>query len=292
MSADTRRRTVEELRVLYLTHPRLRDVLVEGPSDVRFLRWFLREIHAGANVSVYEIDKRVTADADVVRAVHPEVNKRGRLVYVADAAEQWGKERSGVTCVVDADFDVFRGSPLSEALLTTDFPAMEGYSLQQRPFAKFVAEFVEGDTQADAVIDELLPLWLRLFCLRYVLHVHSNGESLVKGFAAKCVKPGATQAFDAGSLIQSSIGGKRAEVERLEALYEEQLAQNPAPSLTLVRGHDIAPVLIKFLDLTGELKSSATVEHLLRACVELVDVETMPMFEQLRRRVVTEAVRC
>jgi len=213
------------------------------------------------------------------------VNKRGRLVYVAKEAGGWGAERAGVTCVIDADFDVLTEAADSSVLLRTDFAALENYTLLPRPFAKFMGQFVEGSWDPESTLRELLPIWTYLFVLRYVLHRHSDGESLLKNFASKCVSRGKVVGFSARMLIQGSISGNAVEVGRLVQLYEEQVALVGAPSLATVRGHDIAAVLIHFFGLKGDLRSADQVERLMRACVEVVDLEGQPMFRALERRV-------
>jgi len=286
MKPENLRRSLGELKILYKTHPRLRDVFVEGPSDARFFRWFLQELGVDSEIKVFDIDTRAEIPREKVLDVHSEVNRRGRLFALAYEANSWESSSRGVTCVVDADFDVLQPTNRPDNLLMTDYPALEVYGLQPRPLNKFLAQFGDENIRdGEEVLRVLLPTWGQLFLLRYILHNHSDGDALVSNFPAKVIDKSGKVAVDVMELICASTRQGKEEVERLHELYEQKALVFPPASLATVRGHDVAPLLIKFLALTKELKSVSAVESLLRACIELRDLIDLPLFKALIARV-------
>lgn len=286
MSRDTTRRTIAELRTLYMTHPRLRDVLVEGPSDRRFFTWFLKEQGVSGEVRVYEVDHRAKVPEEEVRPHHAEVNKRGRLFAIGHAADGWGLASRGVTCIVDADFNALESMELPDPILPTDYPALETYALQDRPFRKFISEFVDEEVDALAAREQLLPTWSQLFFVRWVLHRHSNGHGLIESFAKRCFDKSGKPVLEVEGLIRDSTHATKAEVQRLLDIYSnEAKVTSDLPFLAVVRGHDIAPLLRQYFGLKNSLGDIDHIEALLRACIELVDVEGAPLFRRLLGRV-------
>jgi hypothetical protein len=282
MSRDSTRRTLQELRTLYSTHPRLRDVMVEGATDRRFYSWFLRECGLSDGIRVYEIDSRALVPKELVSPVHADNNIRGRLFAAASEANSWGGAADGVTCIVDSDFDIIEKAKFPAQLLATDVPALETYALRERPFAKFLGQFVDEKADVDKVLQILVPIWLHLFVVRWVLHKHSDGYGLVDGFAKKCFDKQGRPAIDVKKLIEASTHADKDEVDRLTALVIDTLDRMPEPSLATVRGHDITPVLRQYLGLKADKDE---LENLLRACLEFTDVRDEPLFKRLVERV-------
>lgn len=286
MKAENRRRTLAELEILYKTHPRIRDVFVEGPTDAKFYGWFLRESGLGGSAQVYEVDARVEIPEAAVKPVHTEINKRGRLFALGYAANSWGASSKGATCIVDADFDILEPIRRIDPLLLTDYPALEVYSLQKKPLSKFLDQFVDGAPEADEVLGVLLPVWLQIFVVRFVLLRYSAGHALVDGFAKRSFDKSGKPSFSAESAIRDSTHESKGEVSRLVAEYTQTLEKVVDPALHTVRGHDVAPLLIHYLGLKKDLAQVTHVENVMRACIEFADLRDQPLFQRLLSRLV------
>jgi hypothetical protein len=284
MKPENRRRTLAELKILYKTHPRIRDVFVEGRTDAKFYGWFLRESGLGGSAQVYEVDARVEIPETAVKPVHAEVNKRGRLFALGHAANSWGAPGAGATCIVDSDFDILEPIPRIAPLLLTDYPALEVYALQKKPFAKFLDQFVDDAPEADEVLGVLLPVWLQIFVVRFVLLRYSAGHALLDGFAKRSFDKFGKPSFSAESIIRDSTHESKDEVSRLVAKYAQTVKEVTDPALQTVRGHDVAPVIIQYLGLKKELARATHVENVMRACIEFADLRDQPLFQSLLSR--------
>ncbi|MBD8661514.1 hypothetical protein IFT72_15095 [Frigoribacterium sp. CFBP 8754] len=257
-------------------------MMVEGATDRRFYSWFLRESGLSENIHVYELDSRALIPEELVSPVHAENNVRGRLVALAFEADTWGGANKGLTCIIDSDFDIVEKAVFPPQLLATDVPALETYALRERPFSKFLNQFVDEKVEANDVLRVLAPIWLHLFVLRWVLHRHSDGHGLVDNYAKKCFDKNGNAAIDVNELIRASTHAGKDEVDRLSALVSETLERMPEPSLATIRGHDIAPVLRHYFNLKTDKDE---LENLLRACMEFADVQDEQVFKRLVQRV-------
>jgi hypothetical protein len=283
---STKRKTLLELETTYKLHPRIRDVVVEGRDDASLLSWYLKQF-IGAQVQVYAVDDRVEIPRELVQGVHRDINARGRVMALAAEAEKWGISEQSLTCVIDADYDALEDYvPQFSALLRTDYASMEVYSLQERPLSKFIANIAKSDISATSLVSLLTPAWATVYAVRYILHTHCDGEALVNNFAAKCINGASQVVADAAALLRASDQSLRGET--LAALLEQHqqyLDRIPAGTLHGIRGHDIAPMLIRFFGFKNALASDETVEHLLRVSLEATDLQHFELFQALTRRV-------
>lgn len=280
------RRLPHELRTLYVTHPHFRDVLVEAREDAALVEWYLGTLSI-PHVKAFAIDDRVEIDADTVREHHREVNKRGRVVAMSALSQSWNLAEPSVTCVVDADFAVLdKECSLDDSLIHTDYPAIENYSLADRPLEKFLRVVARSSLSPGEVRAALRPVWVALYCLRYVLHRHTDGASLISKFAERCISESGVVALDVPRLLRDSTPGLEAATrEELVRLYESAVASVPAQELQGIRGHDIAPILARYLNLPSSIRSPEILERLLRQCVEKADWDEQPLMHKLRDRV-------
>lgn len=282
------RRDLRELRTLYTLKPHFRDIVVEGRDDAAWVRWYLSE-HRVDHVKVFAVDDRVTVPSDVVLKSHADVNARGRVVALSAEYDEWGLSQPSLTCIADADYDIYEPVASTDSLLKTDFAAMEVYVLTDRPLTKFLVASAKSEVVAKDLISMLKPAWATLYALRYVLHRHSSGLSLTDKFAGK-VWNGSGQVVGAARnlLLACSPSPTRDALDQLLSLHERFLAAIPSDSLDGIRGHDIAPLVIKFLNLKNSMARPEEVERLMRQSVELVDLDNFDLFKSLRSRVGAE----
>ncbi len=281
------RRTLEELRVLHVDLERtLRDVYVEGRSDASFVRWYLKS--SGLHTTgVYAIDDRASISNYEVTAAGGEIGPRGRVIALAAATQRWAHQEPGVTCIVDADRDHVLGGPEFENLLKTDVGSLDVYGFQPRPLDQFMRLVVGVNLSAEVVIRDLTPMLQGVFVARASLH--TMGIRLVANWVSCC---GTTAgAVDVSELLRRSLAreGAESELPKLIAVAESVRARLPADPLQSIRGHDVAPLLIRRLGLTNDWAKPEVVERSLRGCLNIRDVNERPMFEVLRGRLGDQA---
>lgn len=282
-----KRKTLLELQTTYKLHPTIRDVIVEGRDDASLLKWYLRQF-ACAEVQVYAVDDRVSIPKEMVQSVHRDINARGRVIALAAEAEKWGVSEQSLTCIVDADYDLLEENAAEfSSLLKTDYAAMEVYCLQERPLSKFIANIAKSDISASSLVTLLKPAWTTVYAIRHVLHTATDGESLINNFAAKCIDNAGQVIADARELLRSSAPTLKSEaLAALLELHQRYVDKIPDDALHGIRGHDIAPILIRFFGLKNTLANNEMVENLLRMGLESADLEEFQLFQALKRRVV------
>jgi hypothetical protein len=251
---------------------------------VRFLRH-----HLGSTI---DSPARVTAIGDAVdvpdellvsRGV--DVGERGRLVVFSEFVESWRLSDPVATCVVDSDFEVFeRSLPARAGLLATDFSSVEVYGLLPRPFGKFLSLVGASESDPREVLNRLMDLWRTLFALRFVLH-REHSAHLHDRYIRRCHVSGAGVSFEIEAVVQISLQGRPATARAEVVDAARRLSTNlHTRSLQGIRGHDIAPVLIWYLRLTGDFRHESTVERFLLSCIETEDLSRQPMFVALAAR--------
>lgn len=279
------RRDLRELRILYTLKPHFRDVVVEGRDDAAWVKWYLSE-HDVDHVKVFAVDDRVTVPREVVLEYHADVNARGRVVALSAEYEEWGVGQPSLTCIADADYDLFEPDAPASSLLMTDFAAMEVYTLKARPLTKFLVASAKSEIVAEDLLSMLKPAWATLYTLRYVLHRHSDGLSLTEKFASKTVNSSGPIVDAARDLLSSCRPSPTRDVlDQLLSLHSSYLSKVPSETLHGIRGHDIAPLVIKFLNLKNSMARPEEIERLMRQSVELVDLEDFDLFKSLRSRI-------
>lgn len=280
-------RTISELETLHRLHPHFRDIFVESREDAGLFRWYLTE-HDVKNAKIFAIDDRVEVPGELVSTVHPEINKRGRLVALAAQADSWRLPEPTVTCIIDADFDLLDGSigDAEGALLATDYAAVEVYALEDRPLSKFLMTAARASVEPGVAIQSLKHAWAIVFALRYVIHREHDGLRLSDNFATACVDGACRVIANPAALVRliSPSPSREVAAEILER-HAELMALIPTDSLQGIRGHDAAPMLIRYLGLRNEMANVGHVERLLRASLEKVDLDQQPLFVRLIARV-------
>lgn len=283
---ETSKKKLHELETTYKLHPRVGDVIVEGRDDARLLKWYLGHFF-GPAVRVYAVDDRVIVPKELVEPVHRDINARGRVIALAAEAEKWDVPEHSLTCIIDADYDLFEDEvPQFSSLLRTDHAAMEVYTLQERPLSKFIGHVASAEIPASKLVSLLKPAWATVFAMRYALHTASDGASLVNNFANKCIRTSESLTVDPRELLRASHPTLKGEpLELFLQLYQKYFDRIPGTTLDGIRGHDIAPMLIRYFGLKNAMANNDTVEKLLRMSLELDDLDSSGLFQALKRRI-------
>lgn len=265
--------------------PEFRDVYTEARSDASLFRWYFKQIGVSAS-SVYAIDDRVDVDSAAVLAAGGEVGPRGRVVALAAEVFTWGLDYPAVTCIVDSDRDLVFGGPEFPDLLKTDGGSIEIYGFAPRPLQNFVDMVLQCDVDAGQLIETLMPVLNELFLIRAVLHLYAPNVPLIEKYIACCGPRGGEWKVESEKLIQRSLAGASASSQRAHVLskLEEARGLLPVDRSKAVRGHDIAPLLIKALHLTNDWAKPLVLEQSWRGSLRLEDLQDAVLFETLRAR--------
>ena len=279
-------RPLRELRTLYEAKPQIRDVIVEGRSDARFIKWYLSERQLFA--LAHAVDDRAEIPSSQVLSFDGEVGPRGRVIGVAHQVDEWKLAKTTVTCIIDSDRAALLEAPTAfpGCLLTTDFGSMEVYFLQTRPFSQFLRLVLGRDEDPDELIKKLIPALNEICVVRAVLHWSGLGIPLVRDFAACCEFTRDSIAVDTNKLLDRTLSGRdRDHRDNLLGQVQAVRTRVPKERRLAIRGHDIAPLLIRELGLRNVWATPEHFEAAWRGCVQASDLDEFPMFTQLRQRV-------
>ncbi|MEY1673091.1 hypothetical protein AB4Z55_02830 [Gordonia sp. ABKF26] len=283
------RRTTEEIFTLYKLNPQFRDVIVEGRTDARWIRWFVNQL--GIDAKVYAVDDRIHIDRATTLSFHRENNARGRVIAFAELLAKNGDISLCASAIIDSDFDVIdrmRGEdvPNPSPLLRTDYPSIEVYAMDARPLSKFLTTVIDTDESVETIYDDIVPVLQILFAVRFVIHrmgftakipkkvaedmqilpdrVYLNHEDLLK----RCTP----------SLTRDDLARAAHETSALLADFAD------GRGLSFAHGHDIAPVFAKYFRLANHMARPEVLELHLMQSLELSDLHATPMFQRLSER--------
>lgn len=278
---------LDEVLVLYQLEPSLRDLYVEGRRDAGFYAWYFREHDISAQV--YAVDDRVELSSELVHAIGEDVNARGRAIALAIACERaLGTDQRGVTVVIDADLLHIVGPvPLeSSCLLWTDDAALENYALRPRPMGKFLKVCLHSSVKAASVLAAVRPALEEILAVRVVFKSLDLG--MIEDIASVCDLSEDHSSVDTHQLILRSLTrfpkaewpATPAEIEEMTTDYRSMVKEARQSG----RGHDIAPLVCRFLQTQGDFARRDTIEAAMLGCIELVDLDDQPLFVALRSR--------
>jgi hypothetical protein len=260
------------------------DVHTEGHPDKRLVKRVLA-LAGHDRAVVYKIDERVTIPRPQDSASLRDWGVRTQLITLGEVLDAENLS-DRAACVIDADWALLEPEDLPPAVITTDFAAVEGYSFNVPSLEAFLDNHV-GHGDAREIVEGVTPVLNDLYLARYVLHRHPlGGVGMVANFTDRIDTSGPLS-IDVEEILRSSLGGDGLGREHLNAALERMDELRPivlgAPHLA-IRGHDIAPVLVKVLGLRNRLARAEHVEDLLRSSVDPQGLSEYPLFTELLRR--------
>jgi hypothetical protein len=203
-----------------------RHIVVEGPTDARFLRAWLESIGLEGAAEVTTVGS-LDVPTHRVLGLGFQDGERGRVVVVAQLACESDVD---LRCIADRDcghgVDAIRGCDI---LLWTDFPAIESYVVDQPTLDKAnLVSFEERLPEAKT----LLPMMG--FALRELFAVRLKHENLPEPKYSAGLKRGTSLAqFDVGATVSPHI-----------AAAVDEYVRPTAPDVRAVAyGHDVAELL-------------------------------------------------
>jgi hypothetical protein len=284
------RRTIEELAVLYELHPNRKDIYVEGPIDVSFFRWFLRQA-SSQSATVYEIST-VEIPVDWIKQHNLEDNNRDRVITLAFLLASYiGEESLQITCIADRDLDlVLNRQHNCGLLLFTDYTCIEMYSFNEMCMDKFLNVFICGFPRRPAYVLQQLSLTLqKLFLIRLANTLLHLGLMQIP-FKRCCRLKDGEIIFNAEDFInrylnKNNMRSRKREFSDAIESCKSRLSNNP---LHCMHGHDYINLLAWYLanhHVDRKLCDSEVVGRSLLESPEFNQLTNELLFKQLLDRV-------
>jgi hypothetical protein len=279
--------TVNDLITRAILEPTITDVYVEGRRDADILRLVLAA--EGVDAEVFAVNDRLTVPREDVVPFAEEYGNRAKLQAVAGTLDlALGADRHSYSFLIDSDWALVKGPvPLpSSSLILTDLPSMEHHFIESVSFGKTLRlGFERANAEANEVRSALRGALQDVAAARLVLE--DLNVSCIDSFPALCIFSGSKSSADSMEIIRRSLNaaGRGSEIstsrlsERL-ATYKEWIETSSHPG----RGHDIAPLLIRYLKLKNAFASKSVVEVVLRTGMELHEFLPLRMIQRVVER--------
>lgn len=279
------RRTVNELITRYSFHPELRDLYVEGSSDLRVHSWFLSNL-TDSRVVVYEINSVDITGNALTSFGAGEGGNKGRLVALASMMETVSDiETTEFICLVDRDFHNF-GFPLPNLrfLRLTDFSCLECYSANTNSLGKLFHVY-SGKGLTISEIDFLFDLLEYVFMARVSKRQLAPDARWFNNFTEMCEIRTGSLVFDTNAYLQklASFAKYRFKPDDLKQTISENAEIKP-DRLHAINGHDLVQLIVWIARLKNVPHAIAAREPLERAMLlgmEFEEVRKEPLFEEL-----------
>jgi hypothetical protein len=287
----TERRNIQELINRYRLEPAIRDVFVEGMSDVIVIKRFLRHQRL-SDVRVYEIATVDIPPASLASSGLHEGN-RGRVIFLAIAFEKslpCGSKAS--TCVADRDYDfVLSRVYTSPFLLLVDYCCIEMYAFDANSLDNLLESLAPGlGKTGEGLIAELSPLLHPLFAIRATNIALAMNLRWLDSFEDSCILGGDRISFDENDFISRYLSKNarlKAKPDFVRKLSEVRSRMRGDPRL-FVRAHDLANVLAWYLrqhsSKSSPLFKKEIIEKLLTASIDYGRLSEYPFFRELAAR--------
>lgn len=235
-----------------------RHIVVEGPSDARFLRAWAQDIAGGQYVVVTSVETlNIAPDGPISLGLND--GNRARVVFVAREAQE---KSADLRCVADRDCGHQVEKHTYDTLEWTDYPALESYAVQAAVLDRAnLLSFREKLPEAA----ELLPSLA--FALRELFTVRMHNEHLEKPKYSAGLKSNdrSLSSFDVAAAVRGKISDDVSSYERP--------SENQDPR-SYAYGHDIAELLLAVYGNTLKnqvgLGGREAIEDALRGAVQVV----------------------
>jgi len=282
-------RTIEELITLYELEPQLRDIYVEGPTDVSFIGWFLDQVGKD-NVIVYDIST-VDISVQVIQSHSLENNNRDRVIALAIELESRLVEPTiQVTCIVDRDFDLILNKEYEcNLLLFTDYTSIEMYLYCEKCLDKFINLYLRGfPFSAGYLLARLSSVLQEVFLIRLANKLLGL-ELEWMTFERCCHVDRGEVVFDADVFVtrylnKNSVLERQGEFRSVVDTWRSKLTNE---SRCQMHGHDFISLLAWYIAKHGvnsKLARPEIVERTLFSCIELKQIADERLFQSLAAR--------
>lgn len=280
--------TIDDLIARAKLEPTLVDVYVEGRRDADLVRSMFRE--AGIDASVFAVSDRLHITREETAPHSSDYGNKAKLVAAAarlDAA--LGASGHGISFIADSDWSPVIGPMMlgDTSLFLTDGPSMECYFFVSASFQQVLTSGLErAEASADVVRAQLLGAMQDVASARLLLE--EMDVAIIEKFVAVCFFEKNESRADALEIVRRSLNAARRGKEFSTTRVDQQLQtyrQWISVAGHMGRGHDIAPMLIKLLKLSGDLAKSGVIEAMMRSSVRVSELLMAPLFQRVVSRI-------
>jgi len=284
MSMDVRR-TISELVAMYSLEPELKDIYVEGTTDMELLKWFFA-CHGKNDINVYAIDVIDIPDGLLqVHCLNAESN-RSRLLALAAELETSVSHMRKILCIADRDAEDYLPSGVSSPFLSfTDYNSLELYTFTLPTIQKFVSLVLSGFAMSPAtIIDQCVPVLQAVYLVRVANQALSWGMEWVDFTKYVRIEGGVVfgrEDFVKAYLLKNRKWSRRAEFEEKVAELRSRL--NP-DFRRRIRGHDVIKLLhcvCRKLKPKRRFGDAGTLQGAITGCLEAQELSKENLFCRL-----------
>lgn len=279
---------LNEIRVQYQLEPSLKDVYVEGATDVSILRWFF-DRKDKKDVHVYPIDiVEIPEEAYERSSLRAGSNRNKVIVLAEELSRDFDRKKIKVKCIADADYDRYLNRCRSNYILEyTDYTSIEMYFFNKPWLSKFVNIVLNGFTLSPAqLVRDLKNVLQRIFLIRLA---NESLEWSMKwiDFKEYISWSWGRIKFDEERFLRNCLiqNGKIRNANEFKALmrdFKEQLHQDPRHN---IRGHDFTYLFFltvkRYKGHHAGFKDVCAFERALCGCIELDFLKCEELFKRL-----------
>jgi hypothetical protein len=283
------KRRLEEVKALYELEPCLRDLYVEGPSDLYIMTWFLRGVNR-RDVHVYPIDFiELPEQMSAAHGLDTHSNRNKVILLSEELTGHFREQRIKAKCIVDADYDRCTGACKENyALLYTDYTSMEMYLFSVDFIEKFTELVLGGLPVAPAALHSNLKEVLQTM---FVIHLTNEvlGWQMQWVDVARYISCDKQRIrFRADDFLKAYLmrNGQLSRIAQFRATMNDLAGRTDPDARHNIRGHDYTYVLF----LTAKrlrrhrcgFTNLAAFESAFCGCIELRFVENEVLFQKVR----------
>jgi len=279
---STYRHSVRELIARYRLEPTLRDLYVEGTTDVTLFNWFFAQLKI-EGVKVYPIN--------VVRIENPFPvengggGEKGDAIGLALALASAIPQARNVRCIVDKDiFGISVAPPVCSVLLVTDHSSLESYAFAQPSLSKLFQLYFQL-ALSKRLLDSALATLNAVFILRAAKFELSLAAHWIENFTRSTTVNQDEVVFDENDFIDKLVGSSagRYSREQMCAKRDEIRARGLA-ALDGIHKRDALQLLGWYgreMGLGNNLTHEIPLARALFLSLELATITGFPLFVSL-----------
>ena len=279
---------LNEIRVQYQLEPSLKDVYVEGATEVSVLRWFF-DRKDKKDVHVYPIDiVEIPSEAYERTSLSAGSNHNKVIVLAEELSRYFDKKKIKVKCIADADYDIHLNRCRSNYVLEyTDYTSIEMYFFNKPFLSKFINLVLHGFSISPSnLMRDFKKVLQRIFLIRLA---NESLEWSMKwiDFKEYISWSGGRIKFNEERFLRNYLirNGKIMYANEFKDVmrdFEDQLHQDPRHN---IRGHDFTYlfflVVKRYKGHRAGFKDLQTFEGALCGCIELDFLECEELFKRL-----------
>lgn len=279
---------LNEIRVQYQLEPSLKDVYVEGATEVSIMRWFF-DRKDKKDVHVYPIDiVEIPAEAYERTSLRAGSNHNKVIVLAEELSRDFDRKKIKVKCIADADYDRYLNRCRSNYILEyTDYTSIEMYFFNKPWLSKFVNIVLHGFTLSPAqLVRDLKNVLQRVFLIR-LTNERLEWSMTWVDFRRYISWNGGRIKFDEERFLRNYLtrNARKRDINQFKALmdhFAEQLHQDPRHN---IRGHDFTYLFFltvkRYKWRRVGFKDVWAFERALCGCIELDFLECEELFKRL-----------